>query len=103
MRRCALLAGSGANVARLCIAPSARRAAGSTTTSSARSRPTTDGVDLPVLGDVQDLPAILESEQVDELIVTDPDFRDRELLEIVEHAHRSGVQGADRAEDDRAA
>jgi len=29
---------------------------------------------------------------VDELIVTDSDFNDRELLEIVSHAHRKGVQ-----------
>ena len=29
---------------------------------------------------------------MDELIVTDSDFNDRELLEIVSHAHRKGVQ-----------
>ncbi len=54
--------------------------------------PSPEGIDLPVLGDVQDLPAILETARVDELIVTDSDFNDRELLEIVSHAHRKGVQ-----------
>ena len=39
----------------------------------------------------------------DELIVTDSDYSERELLQIVEHAHRSGVKVRDRAEDDRAA
>jgi exopolysaccharide biosynthesis polyprenyl glycosylphosphotransferase len=49
-------------------------------------------VRLPVLGHVADLPAVLERERVDELIVTDSDFNERELLEIVDQAHRKGVQ-----------
>ena len=90
-RRYALLAGAGDNVAHL------REALG-----SARSgidyhfvgaiAPSPDGVTLPVLGNVQDLPAVLEHERVDELIVTDSDFGERELLEIVDHAHRRGVE-----------
>jgi exopolysaccharide biosynthesis polyprenyl glycosylphosphotransferase len=50
------------------------------------------GVDLPVLGQIGDLRAILAEHPVDELIVTDSDFSERDLLELVEHAHRSGVK-----------
>jgi exopolysaccharide biosynthesis polyprenyl glycosylphosphotransferase len=50
------------------------------------------GVDLPVLGQIQDLRAILAEHEVDELIVTDSDFAERDLLEMVEQAHRSGVK-----------
>jgi exopolysaccharide biosynthesis polyprenyl glycosylphosphotransferase len=49
-------------------------------------------IDLPVLGQLEDLRAILAEHEVDELIVTDSDFSDRELLELVELAHRSGVK-----------
>ena len=90
-RRYALLAGSGANVAHLHRALGSARG-GIDYEFVGALAPNPDGVDLPILGDVQDLPAILESERVDELIVTDTDFRDRELLEIVSHAHRKGVQ-----------
>ena len=51
-----------------------------------------DGLALPLLGDLPDLPAVLAGTRVDELIVTDSDFSERELLEIVSHAHRRGVQ-----------
>ena len=36
------------------------------------------------------MPAVLAAHDVDELIVTDSDFNDRELVEIVEQAHRRG-------------
>jgi exopolysaccharide biosynthesis polyprenyl glycosylphosphotransferase len=49
-------------------------------------------IDLPVLGQMEDLRAILAEHEVDELIVTDSDFSDRQLLEMVELAHRSGVK-----------
>jgi exopolysaccharide biosynthesis polyprenyl glycosylphosphotransferase len=52
-----------------------------------------DGHGLPVLGRVSALRAVLAAnEGVDELIVTDSDFSERELLGIVESAHRSGVR-----------
>ena len=38
------------------------------------------------------MPAVLAAHHVDELIVTDSDFSDRELVEIVEQAHRRGVK-----------
>lgn len=47
---------------------------------------------LPRLGAVGDLRAVLDEHSADELIVTDSDYDDRELLQIVEHAHRSGVK-----------
>ena len=51
-----------------------------------------DGCELPILGDLKALPAILATARVDELIVTDSDFSERELLEIVDQAHRRGVK-----------
>ena len=55
--------------------------------------PSADGVGLPVLGRrAATCPRVLDRERVDELIVTDSDFGERELLEIVEHAHRRGVE-----------
>jgi exopolysaccharide biosynthesis polyprenyl glycosylphosphotransferase len=48
---------------------------------------------LPVLGSLERLPAVLVGAgPVDELILTDSDFGDRQLLDIVEQAHRRGVQ-----------
>jgi exopolysaccharide biosynthesis polyprenyl glycosylphosphotransferase len=90
-RRYALLVGSGDNLVRL------HRGLG-----SARSGidyrfvgavgPSADGLALPLLGDLDDLPVVLSGTRVDELIVTDSDFSERELLEIVSHAHRRGVE-----------
>jgi exopolysaccharide biosynthesis polyprenyl glycosylphosphotransferase len=54
--------------------------------------PSQQGVDLPVLGTLEDLPRVLGEFQVDELIVTDSDFDEEALLRLVEEAHRSGVK-----------
>ena len=51
-----------------------------------------DGLALPLLGDLRDLPGVLAARRVDEMIVIDSDFSERELLEIVSHAHRRGVK-----------
>jgi len=51
-----------------------------------------DGAGLPVLGQLPSLPAVLAAREVDELIVIDSDFSERELVEIVEQAHRRGVK-----------
>ena len=51
-----------------------------------------DGLALPVLGELRTLPRILAEYDVDELIVTDSDLAERELLEIVEEAHRRAVK-----------
>jgi exopolysaccharide biosynthesis polyprenyl glycosylphosphotransferase len=51
-----------------------------------------DARGLPRLGDVDDLRAVLEQHSADELIVTDSDYTDRQLLQIVDYAHRSAVK-----------
>ena len=56
-----------------------------------RASPTTE-LELPLLGRFDDLRAVLAEHPTDELIVTDSDYSERELLQIVEHAHRSGVK-----------
>jgi len=45
-----------------------------------------------VLGGLEALPRILRERDVHELIVTDEGFDERELLELVEEAHRFGVK-----------
>jgi exopolysaccharide biosynthesis polyprenyl glycosylphosphotransferase len=47
---------------------------------------------LPLLGGLDALPHILREHDVHELIVTDSGFTERELLELVEEAHRFGVK-----------
>ena len=56
------------------------------------SRTPTDDLDLPRLGSFERLRSVLAEHPADELIVTDSDYSERELLQIVEHAHRSGVK-----------
>jgi exopolysaccharide biosynthesis polyprenyl glycosylphosphotransferase len=90
-RRYALLAGSGVNVAHLHGALGSGRN-GIDYEFVGAVAPSSEGVSLPVLGDLRDLPAVLDRERVDELIVTDTDFGERDLLEIVDHAHRRGVE-----------
>ena len=90
-RRHALLAGSGENVAHLRAALGSGRS-GIDYEFVGAVAPSPEGVGLPVLGNLRDLPAVLDRERVDELIVTDSDFGERELLEIVDHAHRRGVE-----------
>jgi exopolysaccharide biosynthesis polyprenyl glycosylphosphotransferase len=51
-----------------------------------------DGAGLPLLGRVSALPGVLATHDVNELIVSDSDFTERELADIVEHAHRRGVK-----------
>jgi exopolysaccharide biosynthesis polyprenyl glycosylphosphotransferase len=91
IRRRALLVGSGENLTQL-----------HTSLGEARSgieyeflgavAPSQDRVDLPVLGSLDDLPEVLASQEVDELIVGDSDFDEDTLLEIVDAAHRCGVK-----------
>jgi exopolysaccharide biosynthesis polyprenyl glycosylphosphotransferase len=54
--------------------------------------PSSDGMPLPFLGGVGDLPRIFAERDVDELIVAETEFDDRALLEIVDLAHRRGVR-----------
>ena len=54
--------------------------------------PSSDGMSLPFLGRLTDLPRILGERELDELIVAGTDFDDRALLDIVDRAHRRGVR-----------
>jgi exopolysaccharide biosynthesis polyprenyl glycosylphosphotransferase len=51
-----------------------------------------DGVGLPVLGDLDALERVLEQTKVNELIVSNSELTESELVEIVEQAHRQGVK-----------
>ena len=91
VRRRAILVGEGESLARLRRTLGASRGGidyefvGAVAISS-------DGAGLPVLGNLASLPTVLAQRDVDELIVTDSDFTDRELIDIVEQAHRRGVK-----------
>jgi exopolysaccharide biosynthesis polyprenyl glycosylphosphotransferase len=54
--------------------------------------PAQDGVALPLLGPISELPAILARNRVDELIVNAVDMDERDLLELVDQAHARGVR-----------
>ncbi len=56
------------------------------------SRAPNDGLDLRRLGSFEALRSVLAEHPTDELIVTDSDYSERDVLQIVEHAHRSGVK-----------
>jgi exopolysaccharide biosynthesis polyprenyl glycosylphosphotransferase len=49
-------------------------------------------IELPLLGDLKALPRVLATYDVDEVILADSEFGERELLETVEQAHRRGVK-----------
>jgi exopolysaccharide biosynthesis polyprenyl glycosylphosphotransferase len=90
-RRRAVLVGEGERVAEL------RRTLGSSRSGldyefvgMISPRPDENG--LPVLGSLEALPGILDERDVDELIVTDTGFTEKQLLELVEQAHRRGVK-----------
>jgi exopolysaccharide biosynthesis polyprenyl glycosylphosphotransferase len=91
IRRRAILVGTGESLARLHRSLGASRGGidydfvGAISTSS-------DGAGLRELGPLSSLSAVLAKHDVDELIVTDSDFSDRALIEIVEQAHRRGVK-----------
>jgi exopolysaccharide biosynthesis polyprenyl glycosylphosphotransferase len=53
--------------------------------------PAQDGVDVPVLGTLDELSLVLDGYDVDELIVTDSDLDSTELLRLSDEAYRSGV------------
>jgi exopolysaccharide biosynthesis polyprenyl glycosylphosphotransferase len=90
-RRRALLVGKGEHVAHLHRVLGVGRS-GIDYAFAGAIAPSPDGVGLPVLGWLDELPVVLARTPVDELIVDDSDFEERELLEIVEQAHRRGVK-----------
>ncbi len=79
VRRRAMLVGKGEHVLEL------RRALG-----SARS-----GIEYEFVGataQLEDLAGLLAGRRVDEVIVTESDYEDQELLELADQAHRQGVR-----------
>jgi exopolysaccharide biosynthesis polyprenyl glycosylphosphotransferase len=48
--------------------------------------------DVPVLGALRDLPQVLARQRVDELVISDATLTSRQLLELVDTAHRAGVR-----------
>jgi exopolysaccharide biosynthesis polyprenyl glycosylphosphotransferase len=54
--------------------------------------PNADEPGLPVLGALDAVPHVLAERAVDELIITDTGFAERQLLDLVEEAHRCGVK-----------
>jgi exopolysaccharide biosynthesis polyprenyl glycosylphosphotransferase len=90
-RRRAILVGKGDNVADLRRTLGVGRS-GIDYTFLGAIAPDPEGVGLPVLGDFDSIPAVLDRHPVDELIVTDSDLEERELLDIAEQAHGRGVK-----------
>ena len=50
------------------------------------------GTGLQALGPVEGLPAVLDSHQVDDVIIADPDFPQDKAIELVDECHRRGVR-----------
>jgi len=90
LRRRAVLVGASENIARL-HASLGRRRGGMEYQFLGAIAPSQQGVDLPVLGSLEDLPRVLETYDVDELIVTDSDLDAEQLLRVSDEAHRGGV------------
>jgi exopolysaccharide biosynthesis polyprenyl glycosylphosphotransferase len=91
VRRRALLVGEGASLVHLRESLGAKRG-GIDYEFVGALAPSPDDVDLPVLGDLGDLPAVLASRPIDEVIVAEWDVGEQRLLELVEQAHRHGAR-----------
>jgi exopolysaccharide biosynthesis polyprenyl glycosylphosphotransferase len=91
MRRRAILVGTSENIAHLRGALGQSRA-GIEYEFVGAIAPSQVGASLPVLGTLDELPAVLAGRETDELIVTDTDLSEEELLQIVDDAHRRGVK-----------
>src|SRR4029079_803287 len=91
VRRRAILVGTGESLVRLRRTLGASRAGIDYDFVGAIS-PSDDSAGRPLLGGPTALAAVLATRDVDELIVTDSDFDDRALVEIVEQPHRRGVK-----------
>jgi exopolysaccharide biosynthesis polyprenyl glycosylphosphotransferase len=91
VRRRAVLIGEGDNVAHLLRMLGQARGGIDYQFVGAIS-PSQDGIPLPRLGSLDELPRVLESQPVHELIVNGGDVTDDQLVELVEQAHLLGVQ-----------
>ena len=91
VRRRAVLIGEGDNVAHLLRMLGQARGGIDYQFVGAIS-PSQDGIPLPRLGSLEELPRVLEAQPVHELIVNGGDVTDDQLVELVEQAHQLGVQ-----------
>jgi exopolysaccharide biosynthesis polyprenyl glycosylphosphotransferase len=91
VRRRAVLIGEGDNVAHLLRTLGQARGGIDYQFVGAIS-PSQDGIPLPRLGSLDDLPQVLAAQSVHELIVNGGDVTDDQLVGLVEHAHQLGVQ-----------
>jgi exopolysaccharide biosynthesis polyprenyl glycosylphosphotransferase len=91
VRRRAVLIGEGDNVAHLLRMLGQARGGIDYQFVGAIS-PSQDGIPLPRLGSLDELPRVLEAQPVHELIVNGGDVTDDQLVELVEQAHQLGVQ-----------
>ena len=91
VRRRAVLIGEGDNVAHLLRMLGQARGGIDYQFVGAIS-PSQDGIPLPRLGSLDELPRVLEAQPVHELIVNGGDVTDDQLVELVEQAHLLGVQ-----------
>ena len=103
LKRRAMLLGAGENLARL-HASLGRGRGGIEYEFLGAIAPSQENVPLPVIGSIEDLPDVLGSvrpRRVDRH--ADSDLDEEELLQVVRRGASRGREGADRAEDDRAA
>ena len=91
VRRRAVLVGDGANVEHLLKTLGEARG-GIDYAFVGAIAPAQNGIPLPRLGSLGDLSDVLSHQRVDELIVNGGDVTDDQLVELVEQAHRRGVQ-----------
>jgi exopolysaccharide biosynthesis polyprenyl glycosylphosphotransferase len=91
VRRRAVLIGEGDNVAHLLRTLGQARGGIDYQFVGAIS-PSQDGIPLPRLGSLDDLPQVLAAQPVHELIVNGGDVTDDQLVGLVEEAHQRGVQ-----------
>ena len=91
LKRRALLVGAGEDLTRL-HASLGRGRGGIEYDFVGAIAPSQHGVGLPVLGDVEQLAAVLASHDVDELILTDSTLAQEQLLRLSDDAHRVGAK-----------
>jgi exopolysaccharide biosynthesis polyprenyl glycosylphosphotransferase len=92
VRRRAVLVGEGDHLNELYRALGSGRAGINYEFVGAVTPSSPDEVSLPLLGDLDALSGVLDERRIDELILTESDLDDRQLLEIVDQAHRRGVK-----------
>jgi exopolysaccharide biosynthesis polyprenyl glycosylphosphotransferase len=91
LRRRVALAGAGDNLARLHASLGSGRG-GVEYQFVGAIAPSEQGITLPLLGSIDDVPRVLEAYEVDELIVTDSDLDAEQLVRLSDEAHRAGVK-----------